>query len=284
MTHQTGPPPEKEDRARHQHVGDPATTVANGNSDDTATSLGSYALGLAAAYLAVLPLLPRDKRPRFCGSFHNATCDPEWIDQHWYYHPRDNVGIRPPWGMAVLDVDGRHGGWTSLSRLRAEHGPLPETWSVRTGSGGRHLWFVVGEMELRGHLAPGIDIKHGENGYVVAPRSVHPNGVVYQWLSPPLGEPATAPTWLRERLRAPVYDRSDYEPRADVGTGHGPYSLACLLGRITSAVEGRRHVVVYGAFKDAAAQGDLDIFEADLTAAALAIGLPRSRSTASPEM
>ena len=46
------------------------------------------------------------------------------------------------------------------------------------------------------------------------------------------------------------------------------------MGRINSATEGRRNITVYGAMRDAAADGNLDAYEYDLVAAALGIGLP----------
>ena len=96
--------------------------------------LGRFAAGLADADLPVLPLLPRSKRPRFKGGYRRATCDLEWIDRHWWYHRDDNIGVRPPLAMVVLDVDPRNGGRAALARLVAEHGPLPQTWEARTGS------------------------------------------------------------------------------------------------------------------------------------------------------
>jgi hypothetical protein len=98
---------------------------------------------------------------------------------------------------------------------------------------------------------------------------------------PPMGEPAIAPVWLGERLRLPVYNwpahRADGWP-GHRSSGHGhrgsPYSLACLLRRIETAPEGSRNTTVYGAFIDAAKQGDLDAFADTLAAAAVDRGLP----------
>ena len=243
-------------------------------------SLGSYALGLAGADLPVFPLLPRSKQPRVAGrfvhGFHDATAAAEVIDRHWYSYPSDNIGVRVPLGMAVVDVDPRHGGWASLAKLQAEHGPLPETWSVRTGSGGRHLWYAVGEMALRKRLGerrqyPGIDVK-SSSGYVVAPPSVHPDtGQRYEWLNPPMGTPAMAPRWLLDLMRAPLYLPPVVVPTA--GNGHGRYSAHCLARRIECAPEGCRNITVYGAMRDAFTQGDLDGFDDLLTGAAVARGL-----------
>jgi hypothetical protein len=248
-------------------------TARNGKErHDPHVSLGHFAAGLAAADLPVLPLLPRSKHPRRKGAYKAATTDPLWVDQHWYHHPQDNIGIRPPPGMIVVDIDPRNGGKTALARLITKHGRLPDTWTARTGSGGRHVWFVVGEMAVRAHLCEGVDIKHGGNGFVVAPPSVHPDGGRYEWLIPPIGAPAAAPAWLRELLKPPVY----VPPRLTLvnGDGGGRYSLLALVRRIEAAPEGQRNTTTYGACRDAAGQGDLDAFEDALAAAAITRGLP----------
>jgi hypothetical protein len=247
-------------------------SVDNGKPDPR-VSLGRFAAGLAAADLPVFPLLPRSKRPRFKGGFKGATTDALRIDKHWYHHPDDNIGCRPPIGMVVVDIDPRNGGKQALARLIAKHGRLPSTWTARTGSGGRHVWLVVGEMAVRAHLCPGVDIKTCDNGYVVASPSIHPDGGRYEWLTPPIGEPAAAPTWLTEMLKPPVYTPPVVTRNPD---GHGLYSLDCLVGRIQAAPEGTRNITTYGACRDAAKQGDLGAFEDALAAAAITRGLPPS--------
>ena len=138
--------------------------------------------------------------------------------------------------------------------------------------GGKHLWFVVSELKLGNHLAgvTGIDAKHGDNGFVVAPASIHPNGGVYEWLTPPVGEPAMAPGWLLTLLAPPVYD---FPATGVPSGGHGIYTAECLVRRIEAAREGTRNLTVFGACRDAAKQGDLDVFEDALFAAGVACGL-----------
>src|SRR5690242_12798299 len=46
----------------------------------------------------------------------------------------------------VLDVDPRHGGTESLAALVALYGSLPDTYIVRTPSGGLHIYFRWGPM------------------------------------------------------------------------------------------------------------------------------------------
>jgi hypothetical protein len=234
------------------------------------------ALDLARAGLPVFPLVPQGKEPRFKGSFKDATTDQTAITAHWRRHRRDNVGVRPPAGMVVLDIDPRHNGDVELACLTVEYGPLPETWTARTGSGGWHYWYSTAVTTgIRGHLRAGIDIKHHGSGYLVAPPSVHPCGDRYWWQRSPRGpKPTAAPRWLETGIRRPIADRWTYT--AEGMNGHGDYTLQCLVARISAAREGNRNRTLYGALKDALRQGDLDAFEADLVSAAVAVGLDMS--------
>ena len=67
-----------------------------------------------------------------------------------------------------------------MRRLEAEHGELPATVEVITARG-RHLYFKMPDMPVRnsaGKIAAGIDMR-GDDGYVLAPPSVHPSGTRY---------------------------------------------------------------------------------------------------------
>ncbi|WP_460010523.1 bifunctional DNA primase/polymerase, partial [Mycobacterium avium] len=180
-------------------------TTALAHPRHAATDAGpllNAALRYAATGLAVFPLRPKTKTPlisRDCGGrgFHDATTDPTHINQWWNDVPTANIGIRPPAGIIVVDVDPRAGGHKELARLVQRHGSLPATWTTRTGSGGLHLWFTTTDLtEVRAQLAPGIDLKTHTTGYLVAPPSLHPNGTRYHWTTTPHHQPAPAPAWL----------------------------------------------------------------------------------------
>ncbi|HEX5997295.1 MAG TPA: AAA family ATPase [Jiangellales bacterium] len=109
-------------------------------------------------------------------------------------------------GFFVLDEDPKNGGDARLRELIAQHGPLPVTFTVRTGSGGRHFYFLMSEdftpTNSRGRLPVGLDIR-GEGGQVVAAPSVSGFGSYTVELDVPL---TPAPSWLLELIRplAPI--------------------------------------------------------------------------------
>ena len=83
------------------------------------------------------------KHPMTRNGLKDARCDPEWARAVWEDTPWANIAVRtgPESKVWVLDVDGE-AGIKDLERLEAEHGPLPRTPTVRTGSGGRHCYFA----------------------------------------------------------------------------------------------------------------------------------------------
>ncbi|WP_455223416.1 bifunctional DNA primase/polymerase [Kaarinaea lacus] len=161
------------------------------------------ALQYAQYHWSVIPVRAYEKRPLIkwqefqqrCASVSEIT---EWY-QRW---TNANVGIVTGIisGIVVLDIDSAHGGDNSVLGWEQQHGPLPQTVEVKTGGGGRHLYFKHpgGLVHNKVGLAPGIDLR-GDGGCVVAPPSMHPSGNTYVWLKGhEPGEIAIAelPTWL----------------------------------------------------------------------------------------
>src|SRR5581483_11533783 len=83
------------------------------------------------------------KHPRVAGGLKSATTDEAQIREWWGRWPRANVAIRTGAvsGLVVVDIDPEHGGDTSLQALTGQHGDLGGVRTIRTGSGGRHLYF-----------------------------------------------------------------------------------------------------------------------------------------------
>ena len=182
------------------------------------SALGLVALAYARRGWPVLPLhtpTPRGcscgrddcpsvgKHPRTRHGALDATTDDALVRHWWTVWPEANIGLRTGAdgaGAFVLDVDPRHSGGTSLAELERQHGPLPPTLRADTGSGGEHVWFALDGRAMGNRTAsrPGLDGR-GENGYVVAPPSLHPSGRRYAWQpgAGPIARPlAPLPPWL----------------------------------------------------------------------------------------
>ena len=153
----------------------------------------------------------KGKHPRTAHGLTDATTDDNAIRAWWEFDfPRSNVGIRTgnESGLVVLDADPRHGGDESIRQLEEQYGPLPETPTVLSGGGGKHLYFQHPGFYVRSGsnvLGVGLDIK-GDGGAIVAPPSLHASGQQYRWARgkpPEQDQFAPLPAWLLELLRGP---------------------------------------------------------------------------------
>lgn len=166
------------------------------------------------------PVFPCEgKKPLTAHGFQDASANALRIRYWWRRWPRANIGI--PTGtptFTVLDVDGRNGGDDTLHELVTEHGELPTTPHVITGSGGSHYWFkppAVAITSRAGALGPGLDVK-ADGGYVIVPPSVHPNtGAEYAWdvyAHIDDVELAEMPPWMVDALAASTADETAARP------------------------------------------------------------------------
>ena len=135
---------------------------------------------------AIIPLAPGEKVPAIQGGLTNWSDNPQDAMSYWSIRPRANIAIvcgEPSGNLVAIDLD-CHGGPDGRETLRAweaEHGKLPETVSVITGSGGKHLLYRVNRSFKKFENPQiGVDIR-AEGSYVVAPPSIHPNGEAYEW-------------------------------------------------------------------------------------------------------
>jgi len=129
--------------------------------------------------LHILQLGDRSKEPATARGFHDATSDVATAERLWRARPNANIGLWPgPSGYVVIDVDG------PVGRAAAQLlGLLSEpTLVVLTGrAGGVHLYYRHPGFHVSNRpLAPHLDVRADE-GYVVLPPSVHPNGTRYRW-------------------------------------------------------------------------------------------------------
>lgn len=127
--------------------------------------------------MSVIPLKPRDKRPAISAwkPYTEKRADANLMNK-WFQHDH-NVAIVTGAisGLVVLDADAPD----ALDGLE-----LPDSVEAITGSGGRHLYYKAPSGVTLGNRARldgrKLDIR-AENGYVVCPPSVHPNGTPYRW-------------------------------------------------------------------------------------------------------
>jgi hypothetical protein len=142
------------------------------------------------------------KHPLTKHGVKDATTDKATIRAWWRKWPRANIGIATGARskLVVVDIDPRHKGNLSFTRLIKQHGPLPLCPKVITGGGGRHRYFEYPGVPVKSRAAvlPGIDVR-ADGGYVVAPPSRHASGKRYRWrkgASFSALKPPALPKWL----------------------------------------------------------------------------------------
>ncbi|MGZ0068091.1 bifunctional DNA primase/polymerase [Microbacterium arborescens] len=123
------------------------------------------------------------KHPMLRNGVNGASDDLDQIALWHSIYPHCNwaVATGEPSGVWVLDID-QHGqdGVASLNEWLAENSvTLPQTFTVYTGGGGWHLYFLMeGKTGNRGGVLPGVDVR-GTGGYVLLPGSGHVSGREY---------------------------------------------------------------------------------------------------------
>ncbi|MFE5521403.1 bifunctional DNA primase/polymerase [Streptomyces virginiae] len=177
----------------------------------------------------VFPLRPGTKAPALhradrctlvgiCAGGHvkweqRATTDRAVIVRCWSHKPY-NIGLATgPAGLIVVDLDrpkpnhgqDAPGGAENLLALCERAGQaVPATLTVRTPSGGTHLYFTAPDGvrlgNTAGKLAPLVDTR-GHGGYVVASGSTTAAGI-YEVTDP--SSVAELPAWLLSLLRPPA--------------------------------------------------------------------------------
>jgi hypothetical protein len=113
------------------------------------------------------------KVPLLTGWPEKASNDPVQIEAWKREYPGCNLGIACD-VITVLDLDIKHvDGTETLAKLERAHEPLPQTYTVKTQSGGLQFYFNhVSGLKNAVSFAPGLDIRtmsaDGKMGQVVA--------------------------------------------------------------------------------------------------------------------
>jgi hypothetical protein len=254
---------------------------------------------------AVFPCRPGDKRPAVADWERRACSDPDRVGRYW---PSDhhNVGIAcGPSRLVVIDLDthsplpedwrlpGVQDGRDVLALLAEWAEQLwPVTYTVKTPTGGMHLYYTVpdgpGIRNSAGKIGPLVDVRGG-GGYVLAAGSVlderaYPGnpecrelvtgGRAYEVADD--SDPGRLPAWLAVLA-------ADGEPSARPAGRPGRHAapgarLQGLIDTVRRGQEGDRNGPLYWAARRAAemiAAGviDRETAEEHLVAAALEAGL-----------
>lgn len=219
------------------------------------------ALYWAARGFPVFPVSPGGKTPIVKDWPNAATVDAAAIDGWWNEQPDANIGCPPDRsGCFVVDVDdkGDKCGSVVLAALEAERGALPETLTIETASGGRHMWFKGSAANSVGKLGAGLDVR-GISGFVLMPGSVV-GGRSYKTARDV--KPASPAPWLLAELSAPR-ERKKTAGAVDEDLPHNLERAAAMLARLVATGD----VAVEGSggsdrtYRLAAALGDMGISE-----------------------
>jgi hypothetical protein len=175
------------------------------------------------------PCKAHGKTPLTPNGCKDASNDAQVIAQWKLQYPDCNWGIATGTvsGVFVLDVDINHSigkyGDISLEELEKSHGKLPETATVLTGGGGKHLYFKMPQgVEIpcsAGKLGANLDLR-SDGGYVISESSTHENGRTYEWEDgfDPIEDEmefSDAPDWLINLIK-----RSDRAIMAQSSSGY----------------------------------------------------------------
>lgn len=279
----------------------------------TADALRAWALYLAAMGWPVFPLAAGAKKPPVVREWEiRATTDPDRITRCWAAGEW-NIGIATgPARLIVVDLDmarteGEPDGAATLAAIAAERAvPMPDTYTVDTPSGGRHLYFTAPPgVALRNTgraLGPAVDTR-AAGGYVAGPGSRTPAGgyeladdrdpiELPGWLLHALCQPRTAP--VQPGSLAPVGQPDAYTAaavraetdrvrHAERGQHNAVLSTAAYhLGQLCGAslLDARAARRDLRAAADALITGDCDCTQGEITRvieAGLAKGATRPR-------
>jgi len=99
----------------------------------------------------------------------------DWLEQNNNYGVATGFG-----GLAVIDADR-----LEIAEIVARK--LPRTFTVKTGSGGYHFYYIINDLDKKIILKDKDNNHYGEIQFkgqqVIGPNSIHPNGKIYQVIS-----------------------------------------------------------------------------------------------------
>jgi hypothetical protein len=171
-----------------------------------------------------------------------ATADVDKIRQCWIDLPDANIGFATGGESKVwvLDLDGEEG-IKAFEELEAKHGSVAKGPCVKTGGGGRHLFFRMPDgLDIGnpvGVQGKKIDVR-ATGAYVIVPPSNHKSGNSYEWDRSLNDFPILeAPAWLID------FVMSANAPASGDGPDRQFQDIAGVLNLETDpgAPDGKRH-------------------------------------------
>jgi len=210
------------------------------------------ALEYARHGVPVFPLVPKGKTPLTAHGFKDATTDEARITAWWTTMPDANIGM--PTGLvtrrSVVDEDNKPWkgatGRQTTEALITIYGPLPETLTQTTWSGGKQTFFAYNPEAVNSAHSYGLFVDgRNDGGYVAVPPSHVVEGDrsgTYAWNSDPFTTPLAAmPDWLVERGRGGPYSPEGEKKGGAVGTdGRRKNALGWADSLIGGVGEGSR--------------------------------------------
>jgi len=189
---------------------------------------------------SVLPVNPHNKKPNSGYEWKNNPINEiEIAKSQWAVsHKGCAVGIitGEKSNLLVLDIDNKNGkdGSKSLSELEDKYGKLPDTFTVKSPTGGYHYYFDYNNCNLTvdADVFDGLDYR-GNGGYVLSPGSVSETGVYEVVNNAPV---APLPKWLNDVLKSSTANvsKSDNQNSGFLTEGSRNTSLASMAGYMFS--------------------------------------------------
>lgn len=222
--------------------------------------------------------------PRWGARSNRRQIEDQWRGKSY---PAYGIVCGPDSDLLVIDVDTTEGhekdGMASLDALEEKYGPLPETPTVRTPSGGLHYYFKypTGRTVRNGTSVIGNGIDHrGDGGFVVGAGSKRDDGN-YTWeRTPEAVVIAEAPEWVLDQIADAQTPDELSEAFTGEETNYARTARTAEVQRVAYAQLGsRNHTLNEAAYSLGQLVGGGQLDEArvcrELTDAALECGLER---------
>ena len=165
-------------------------------------SMLDHALFYSTLGWRVIPLEHRQKKPLTSNWTLNASRD--WnVIKHWWTESgwdEPNIGLLCGDSFDVLDIDGSEG-WETVKRA-VRGGPYGHAGPVVKTASGFHLHFEPTGLDKCKPFGPNGKVDYQARGaQAVAPPSIHPSGVRYEWIRDPVKHRLPEmPEWLMTHL------------------------------------------------------------------------------------